>query len=82
MAPEHAAGGDPAPAWDLFSLGVTVRQLLTGARPTPGRTNQELPESCPRWLRQFVERLLAPDPVDRWPTAREALVVFEAQRTA
>ncbi len=82
MAPEHAAGGDPAPAWDLFSLGVTLRQLLTGTRPTPRQANHELSEGCPRWLRQFVERLLAPDPVDRWPTAREALVVFEAQRTA
>lgn len=41
-----------------------------------------LPESCPRWLRQFVERLLARDPRDRWPTAVEALSVFDAQRTA
>ena len=51
MAPEHAAGGDPMPAWDLFSLGVTVRQLLTGARPAPGRENQraagELPTVVP-----------------------------------
>jgi serine/threonine protein kinase len=82
MAPEHAAGGDPMPAWDLYSLGVTVRQLLTGARPMVDRKLPELPEACPRWLRQFVERLLARDPKDRWPTAHEALAVFEAQRTA
>lgn len=82
MSPEHAAGGDPMPAWDLFGLGVTIRQLLTGRRPGVGRTPQELPESCPRWFRQFVERLVAPKPLDRWPTAHEALVVFETQRTA
>jgi len=82
MAPEHAAGGDPMPAWDLYSLGVTVRQLLTGARPTAERRPADLPESCPRWLRQFVERLLSRDPKDRWPTAQEAFAVFEAQRTA
>ena len=82
MAPEHAAGGDPMPAWDLYSLGVTVRQPLTGARPTADRKPPELPGGCPRWLRQFVERLVARDPRDRWPTAQEALAVFEAQRTA
>jgi serine/threonine protein kinase len=82
MAPEHAAGGDPAPAWDLYSLGVTIRQLLTGQRPIAAGARHELPSDCPRWLRQFTERLLAPDPVDRWPTAREAASVFEAQRMA
>jgi len=82
MAPEHAAGGDPAPAWDLFGFGVTVRQLLTGERPLAENATHRMPDGCPRWLRQFTERLLAPDPVDRWPTAREALAVFSAQRTA
>lgn len=82
MAPEHAGGGDPAPAWDLFSFGVTVRQLLTGERPIAEDATHQLPADCPLWLRQFTERLLAPDPLDRWPTAREALAIFEAQRTA
>ena len=81
MAPEHAAGSGPTPAWDLYGLGVTVRQLLTGVRPGGSARPPELPESCPRWVRQFVERLLARDPKDRWPTAHEALAVFEAQRT-
>jgi serine/threonine protein kinase len=82
MAPEHAAGGDPTPAWDLYGLGVTLRQLLTGVRPFADRTPPDFPEGCPRWLRQFLERLLARDTRDRWPTAVEALAVFEAQRTA
>jgi len=82
MAPEHAAGADPTPAWDLYGLGATLRQLLTGVSPIAERTPAALPEICPRWLRQFVERLLARDPRDRWPTAVEALAVFEAQRTA
>jgi serine/threonine-protein kinase len=82
MAPEHAAGGDPTPAWDLYGLGVTLREVLTGVRSFADRAPARVPESCPRWLRQFLERLLARDPRDRWPTAVEALVVFEAQRTA
>jgi len=80
MAPEHAAGGDPTPAWDLFSLGVTVRQLLNGQRPIAEKASKSLPESCPIWLGQFVGRLLAVHPVDRWPSAVEALAVFEGQR--
>jgi serine/threonine protein kinase len=80
MAPEHAAGGDPTPAWDLFSLGVTVRQMLSGERPIAETTSKSLPVGCPAWLRQFVERLLAVNPVDRWPSAVEALAVFEGQR--
>lgn len=82
MAPEHAAGADPTPAWDLYGLGVTLRQLLTGVSPIAERTPAALPEDCPRWLHQFVEHLLARDLRDRWPTAVEALAVFEAQRTA
>ncbi len=82
MAPEHAAGADPAPAWDLYGLGATLRQLLSGVSPIASRTPAPVPDSCPRWLRQFVDRLLARDPRDRWPTAVEALAVFEAQRTA
>ena len=82
MAPEHAIGADPTPAWDLYGLGASLRQLLTGVSPVADRTPAALPDGCPRWFRQFVERLLARDPRDRWPTAVEALSVFEAQRTA
>jgi len=82
MAPEHAIGADPTPAWDLYGLGASLRQLLTGVSPIADRTPAALPDGCPRWFRQFVERLLARDPMDRWPTAVEALAVFEAQRTA
>jgi hypothetical protein len=81
MAPEHATGGDPAPAWDLYGMGVTVRQLLSGERPIDQNASKELPAGCPTWLRQFVERLLAANPVDRWPSAVEALAVFEGQRS-
>ena len=80
MAPEHAAGGDPTPSWDLFSLGVTLRQLLSGERPVGDNSPREIPEDCPMWLRQFVESLLAKNPVDRWPSGVEALAVFEGQR--
>jgi serine/threonine protein kinase len=95
MAPEQLHDREPAPSWDLYALGVTLRQLLVGRRaaadqaappatamteqPKPGLLRERRPD-CPAWLDQFVVRLLAERPVDRWPSAREALDVFEAQR--
>jgi len=95
MAPEQLHDREPAPSWDLYALGVTLRQLLVGRRAAVDaeatasasaneHRNQpslrdERPE-CPQWLAQFVTGLLAEKPVDRWPSAREALDVFEALR--
>ena len=95
MAPVRLLDREPAPSWDLYALGVTLRQLLIGRRAAADQaaaaaTNaaeQKEPESlrdrrpdCPQWLDQFVTGLLAEKPVDRWPSAREALDVFDAQR--
>jgi serine/threonine protein kinase len=96
MAPEQLHEREPAPSWDLYALGVTLRQLLIGRRRTNAdqATEESTAESdpraaeslcgprpdCPQWLDQFVTRLLAERPLERWPSAREALDVFEAQR--
>jgi serine/threonine protein kinase len=86
MAPEQLTDKEPAPSWDLFALGVTLSQLLTGRRlvtdasPTDRPPVREFRPECPAWLDQFVDRLMAPRPLDRWPSAREALAVFEAQK--
>ena len=42
MAPETYAGADPAPAADVWALGVTLFQMLTGTLPFAGRTVHEL----------------------------------------
>lgn len=95
MAPEQLRGGPPQPSWDLYALGVTCYQLLTGVRPFAGdsefetadahlhrrpRALRSLRPESPRWFGRFVERLLAKRPEDRWPTAREALTAFERRR--
>jgi serine/threonine-protein kinase len=54
MAPELLAGAVPTPRSDLYALGVTLFQLLTGKLPHQGATMGEL-------LRQVAEDA-APDP--------------------
>jgi serine/threonine protein kinase len=49
MAPELLAGAPPGAATDLYALGVTVFELLTGASPIAGATLGEL-------LRSVAER--------------------------
>jgi len=94
MAPEQLTDKEPAPSWDLYALGVTLTQLSTGWRPPPPPlpafdgspkgvpSIRSLRDDCPLWLDQFVEKLASPRPLDRWPTAREALEVFEVQRSS
>ncbi len=96
MAPEQLHDREPTPSWDLYALGVTLRQLLVGRRAagdqaatgTTTSTEEDVKQTslrhrrsdCPQWLDQFVTGLLAERPVDRWPSAREALDVFVALR--
>ena len=91
MSPEQIRGETPTPAADLYGLGVTLFQLLTGALPFPGRSQYEvatqhlaapvrdprtLRTDCPRWLARFVLRLLEKRPEDRWPDAAAARRAF------
>ena len=41
MSPEQVRGGALSPASDLFSLGTTLHELLTGRRPFDGDTPLE-----------------------------------------
>lgn len=85
MAPELLQGGPAGPHTDLFAVGVTLYQLLTGALPFPGRGSAEVtqailenrreslgvkrPDLDPRLVR-IVERCLEPDPAGRPASAR------------
>jgi serine/threonine-protein kinase len=88
MAPEQAAGHrlDFDPRIDVYGLGATLYELLTGKPPYKGPTNAatlKLVEKAnlvpptthrpglPRDLEAICLKCLARDPLDRYPTAQE-----------
>ncbi|MFZ5788660.1 MAG: protein kinase domain-containing protein [Acidobacteriota bacterium] len=87
MSPEQVRGEELTPASDLYSLGITLFQLLTGKVPFEGRSVFEVAErqlraappsprasrpDCPAWLDRFVLRLLEKRPGDRFASAAAA----------
>ena len=84
MAPEQLAGAGPTAAADIYSLGVLLYNLTTGAYPVEAGSTNELtykhargdsmplrdrrPE-LPAAFIQVVERAVSPRPEDRYPSA-------------
>jgi len=88
-APESFEGAAPSPAQDLYAAGVTLYQLLTGSYPygevepfqrprfgAPASTLRRRPD-VPPWLDDWLQRAVAVNPVDRFETAEEALLLLE-----
>jgi len=84
MAPEVLAGEDAGPSADVWALGVSLYELLTGEKPFRGKDAEELfsaiqrgkfphvralAPDCPRRLARAVERCLARDPQARFRSA-------------
>lgn len=80
MAPEQlTAPGSVDQRADLYSLGTTFYELLTGEYPVGGWqpasvVNQTVPPS----FDAIIARLLAPKPADRYPDVHEVLADFSS----
>jgi tetratricopeptide (TPR) repeat protein len=83
-APEVLAGGEVSASSDLYSLGVVLYHLVTGAYPVSGRTLDDVRAAHRRCERRglkdarpdlpdefitVVERAIAPNPEDRFASA-------------
>ena len=99
VAPEQSiAGRGFDHRVDLYSLGVTLYEMLTGCLPFDGGAMEQIlvkvshrappmseraPEVyVPPWLQRVVSRLVERNPEARYPTAREVLAALTPTSTA
>ena len=86
MSPEQARGGEVGPPSDVFSFGVLAYELLTGRLPFTGESPgaviaailsgrhmplTEVADPFPEGLAAIVERCLASEPRDRFPSGAD-----------
>jgi serine/threonine-protein kinase len=79
LAPEVAAGQEPTPAADVYSLGAILFELLAGTPPVPPlRPPSRIVPTVPLALDAVVGRALLPTPTARYANAGELMRAFGA----
>lgn len=68
MSPEQWRGSRVGPPADVYSLGCVLYEALTGVAPFGRREDDTEPE-MPAGLDAVIERAVAKDPADRYPSA-------------
>src|SRR6185436_15108822 len=73
MAPEQIVGTPVSPATDLFSVGTVLYELLSGSKPFQAESIQSIMYQIvsPAALEAIVNRAMAKEPQDRFPSALE-----------
>jgi DNA-binding beta-propeller fold protein YncE/predicted Ser/Thr protein kinase len=68
MSPEQWRGSNVGPPADVYSLGCVLYEALTGIAPFARQAGDSEPH-MPRGLDAVIERAVAKDPAERYPSA-------------
>lgn len=80
MAPEQRRGGPADQKSDQYAFAVSVYEAIHGALPSdPGAPSTS---KAPRAVRRALERALATQPEDRFPSMKEFLAALRSARLA
>ncbi|HEX5763121.1 MAG TPA: serine/threonine-protein kinase [Solirubrobacterales bacterium] len=72
MSPEQWRGSRVGPAADVYSLGCVLYEATTGIAPFARQAGDSEPQ-MPRGLDAVIERAVAKDPAERYPSAGEMI---------